>query len=270
MPTYAIGDVQGCLAPLQRLLHEIHYDPRHDELWFTGDLVNRGPQSLETLRFIQQLPSSTVCVLGNHDLGLLAIDQGYADLHPKDTLQDILQAPDRDALLAWLRQKPLLFQDPQSGYVLVHAGIYPAWDLAKAKALAQEIEQYLQGEQYQDFLKNLYGDYPYAWDEALSGWERARFITSAFTRMRFCTATGALNLQAKGTLTEHPHDIPWFAVSGRKTQQEKILFGHWAALGGKCDVPNVYALDSGCVWGKQLTAFCVQTQEKFSVSCREQ
>jgi bis(5'-nucleosyl)-tetraphosphatase (symmetrical) len=269
MSTYVIGDVQGCLTPLEQLLTKIQYRPGQDQLWFTGDVVNRGRHSLETLRFIKQLPADTVCVLGNHDLALLAIANGFTPMHPKDTLADILNALDKADLLDWLRYRPLLHHDADLGFTLIHAGIYPLWDLTQAKALAHEIEVLLQGADYQKFLQNMYGNFPEMWDPSLKGWDRTRFITNAFTRMRFCTPQGELNLKAKGTLEQHPHDIPWFAFPNRQTQTEKLVFGHWAALGTLSEIPNIYPLDSGCVWGKCLTAFCLQTKEKTTVDCKD-
>ncbi len=184
MPTYVIGDVQGCLPPLQQLLEKIAYNPAVDELWFTGDLINRGYHSLETLRFIHALPN-TIVVLGNHDLALLAIANGSVLAHPKDTFDEILKAPDREALLTWLRHRPLLHHDPVLGFTLTHAGIYPAWDLKTAQQLAKEVAQWLQGPHYQAYLDNLYGNEPVFWHDDLQQWERTRFNTNAFTRMRF-------------------------------------------------------------------------------------
>lgn len=267
MATYVIGDVQGCLVPLKKMLDKINYQPHRDELWFTGDLVNRGPHSLQTLRFVKQLPSSTICVLGNHDLALLAIAAGVAEPSPEDTFQAVLQAPDKSALLQWLRSQPLLHHDPHFKVTLTHAGIYPGWDLAQAMALAHELEEILRGPEYISFLQNMYGNHPTVWEDTLTGWERARFITNAFTRMRFCTASGALNLTSKGNTLQHAEEIPWFEIPNRRTKQDKILFGHWAALRGQCDVPHVYPLDGGCVWGYCLFALCLETNQRFSVDC---
>jgi bis(5'-nucleosyl)-tetraphosphatase (symmetrical) len=269
MPTYVIGDVQGCLTPLLQLLEKIQFSPLKDKLWFTGDLINRGHHSLETLRYIKQLPEDTICVLGNHDLALLAVAEHAVPVHPKDTLQDILDAPDKDELLNWLRKRPLLHHDPKLGYTLTHAGIYPSWDLEKAISLANELEKILQGEHYQDFLHNMYGNFPLFWDDNLEGWDRARFITNAFTRMRFLLPDGSLDMSSKGEPSAHPHEYPWFAFPKRQMQNEKIIFGHWASLKGKTDIPNVYPIDSGCVWGNCLTAFCLQTAEKVTVDCKD-
>ncbi len=268
MPTYAIGDVQGCLPPLEKLLDKINYHPQKDQLWFTGDLINRGYHSLETLRFIKTLPN-TVIVLGNHDLALLAINQGAVRAHPKDTYGDILAAPDKSDLLAWLKSRPLLHHDANLGFTLTHAGIYPLWDLSKAQALAQEVEDCLQGTHSAAYLENLFGNEPSAWQDGLSGWDRLRFITNAFTRMRFCTPTGDLELKAKGNPALHPELIPWFAFPGRMMEKRKIIFGHWAALNAQSIDAAVFPLDSGCVWGNCLTAFCLETEKKVSVDCKD-
>ncbi|MBS0288840.1 MAG: symmetrical bis(5'-nucleosyl)-tetraphosphatase [Proteobacteria bacterium] len=269
MATYVIGDVQGCLPPLKQLLHQLQYDPKHDQLWFTGDIVNRGLHSLETIRFIRDLPESTIVVLGNHDFGLLAIEQGCVPLHGKDTLQPILEAPDCRALCDWLRHRPLMHHDPKTGFTLTHAGIYPLWDLSQAQQYAKEIEQLLQDSHFKNFLQHLYGEHALVWEEKLTNWNRARFITSAFTRMRFCTAQGALDLTAKGSPVLHPELIPWFSFPDRRTQENKLIFGHWAALPIELQIRGIYPLDSGCVWGNSLTAFCLQTEKKITVDCKD-
>lgn len=266
MSTYAIGDVQGCLASLKQLLEQIHYDPNQDTLWFTGDLINRGPDSLGTLRFIQSLPSSTICVLGNHDLALLAASCGAIELSANDTYQDILNAPDRSSLVDWLKNRPLFHHDASRQFSLAHAGIYPLWDLSQAQRLSKEVELLLRGPQYNQAMHALFGDLPNYWDDTLKGWDRFRFIVNAFTRMRFCNDKGVLELGSKGST--HQHLMPWFTVPNRKTQHDKVIIGHWAALQGKTNTPNVYALDTGCVWGNALTAICLETEQRFQVSCQ--
>jgi len=265
--TYVIGDVQGCLAPLKALLQAIDYSPAHDTLWFAGDLVNRGPHSLETLRFIHALPN-TLCVLGNHDLALLAA-RHHCPAQPSPAFLEILEAPDSTLLLDWLQSCPILHHDTAQGFTLTHAGIFPAWDLPKAIALAQELEGVLRGSQPLDFFQNMYGNEPTCWHDTLDGWDRLRFITNAFTRMRFCTQAGELNLDTKGAPEQHPELIPWFLMPNLRTQQDKLLFGHWAALGTQAAhaIDNIYPLDSGCVWGNCLTAFCLQTQKRITVDC---
>lgn len=264
--TFAIGDLQGCLDPLLQLLTKIEYDPNKDTLWFTGDLVNRGPQPLETLRYLLELPN-IVCVLGNHDLALLAAASNVISLSQDDTMSVVLDASDSQSLLTWLRQLPILHHDPHLKFTLTHAGIYPKWDLAMAQSLAREVENALRGDQYENFLGHMYGNQPANWTDKLSGWDRLRFIINAFTRMRFCTKAGELELQTKGEKAVNPEHIPWYAFPERKTQQEKLLFGHWAALQGKCEGFNVYALDSGCVWGHCLTALCLETEQRFTIDC---
>lgn len=267
MPTYAIGDVQGCFDELQALLKKINFDSEQDELWFVGDLINRGPKSLEVLQFIKNLPRVKV-VLGNHDLHLLALAQGASYSH--HTLNPILNSPQLKEYTDWLRQMPLLYHDTKLNYVMVHAGIYPQWNLIEAKKYARELETALQKNDMSELLKNLYGDQPNSWDEKLSGWERLRFITNVFTRMRFCTLDGKLDLQEMGKVGTQSSDLlPWFKIPDRKTKNEKIIFGHWAALQGKTDEPNVFAVDTGCVWGNSLTAMRLEDQQKFSVTCKK-
>lgn len=267
MATYAIGDVQGCLSSLKALLSKINYHPHQDILWFTGDLINRGNESLATLEFIYSLPEHTVTVLGNHDLTLLAAYYGIVQPKAGDTYAEILHAPNVTQLIEWLSKKPLLFHDTQQGYVLSHAGIYPLWDLNTAKSCAQEVEYHLQNNLL-DLLKHMYGNEPARWHADLAGWNRARFIINAFTRMRFCDAHGTLDFSLKeSTQSSNFSLIPWFALPQRVLIEEKILFGHWAALQGQCPIQNIYALDSGCVWGNALTAFCLETKESISISC---
>jgi bis(5'-nucleosyl)-tetraphosphatase (symmetrical) len=271
MPTYSIGDVQGCFSALTALLNKIQFDPAKDNLWFTGDLINRGPQSLETLRFVKSLDKQAITVLGNHDLHLLAVANRIRGDKKQDTLTDILSAPDCQALCDWLRQQPLFHYDKATGYALVHAGLPPQWDLAKASACAAEVETVLRSERYIEFLANMYGDTPASWDDQLSGWERLRLITNYLTRMRFCSLDGALDLAKKGKAENAPEGfLPWFKIPHRQHKKIKIIFGHWAALNGEADEPNIFALDTGCVWGNCLTALRLEDGERFKVSCSEQ
>lgn len=268
MATYVIGDVQGCYDPLRWLLKHINYNDDQDDLWFTGDLVNRGPKSLEVLRFVKTIPR-VICVLGNHDLSLLALAYTDIKLH-KHTLNNILEAEDRDSLLTWLRYLPLIHQDSQQNFTLVHAGIPPAWTLLEALQYAAEVETILQGPTFKDLLNSMYGNDPADWQTSLTSWDRYRYIINALTRMRFCNDDGSLDLSYKGTLEQAPQHLkPWYKIPDRKTQGEKILFGHWAALEGKVDVKNVYPLDTGCVWGETLTALRLEDREFFSVSCNK-
>lgn len=266
MPTYAIGDIQGCYTELKQLLKHIHFNPQEDVLWFTGDLVNRGPQSLEVLRFVKELGDQHVCVLGNHDLHLIAAAYDAKQLRPNDTFDEILAAADRRELIDWLRARPLLHHDTNLGFVMTHAGLAPSWTLAHAKKLAHEVEKVLRSNTPQTFLQHMYGNLPDAWDDGLAGPDRLRCITNFFTRMRFCHHDGRLELSYKGTIADKPQDlIPWFEVPKRANADLKIIFGHWAALGGKASVPHLYPLDTGCVWGNELTAMRLEDERRFSV-----
>ena len=264
MTRYAVGDVQGCFAPLQRLLDRVKFDPSRDQLWATGDLVNRGPQSLECLRFFYELGDSACVVLGNHDLHLLAAANGIRELKRSDTLKPILDAPDCAELLAWLRRQPLLHRD--GTYTMVHAGLAPQWSIAQAAELADELSNVIKGKRMLDFLKGMYGDTPTQWSDDLKGIERWRTITNFFTRLRFCTAAGELDLKSKeGPDTAPPGFIPWFDVPGRKSAGSDLIVGHWATLMGKTNRADVIALDTGCVWGNRLTLF--NLDERALVSC---
>lgn len=267
MATYAVGDIQGCLASLQKLLDIAHFDPSQDTLWIAGDLVNRGPDSLGALRFAKQLPSVKM-VLGNHDLHLLAAAKGFKKLSPKDTLQDILQARDSDELLNWLQDQPLVHHDSDLGYTMVHAGIPPMWTIRQALSYSQEVEQVLHSEQANDFFSQMYGNEPSCWDDSFQGNARLRLITNYFTRMRFCTAEGQLELKTKTEPNSAPEGYaPWFAHENHKCAGQRIIFGHWASLQGKSNRDGFYALDTGCVWGGDLTMMRLEDQTCFSVSC---
>ena len=268
MATYAIGDIQGCYDALQCLLEKIAFNPELDTLWLVGDLINRGPDSLATLRFLYSIRSSVEFVLGNHDLHFIAVAYGLRRNGQSDTLQALLNAPDRQQLIDWLIQGKLLHTDEKLGYTMVHAGIPPIWTLHQAQAHAREVEAVLQSRYCSDFLANMYGNQPNRWKNKLIGMERLRLITNYFTRMRFCTDEGMLELEAKESAAGAPLGFsPWFAHSERKTRDEKIIFGHWAALEGKVDYPNVFALDTGCVWGGALTAMRLEDGHKFSCYC---
>lgn len=263
MSTYAIGDIQGCFDELQTLLAHIHFHPEEDTLWLVGDLVNRGPKSLEVLRFIKNLPNA-ITVLGNHDLHLLAVYNGYSG--NTETLDEILNAPDAKTLIDWLRLQPILHHDPKLGYAMTHAGIYPHWDLETAKGYAKELEDVLRAESYTEILPHLYGNHPNMWSPDLTQMERLRFIMNAFMRMRFCDREGKLDFDYRGPAGSQPDEyIPWYEVSDRKTKNINIIFGHWAALNGKVSVPHLYALDTGCVWGNYLTALRLEDGARFRV-----
>lgn len=270
MAVYAIGDVQGCYDELLALLERIAFDPAADRLWFVGDLVNRGPQSLQALRFVQGLGHSAQCVLGNHDLHLLAVAAGHERCGRHDTFQDVLMAPDRDELLDWLRRLPLLHHDGATGFTMIHAGLPPQWDLAQARACAAEVEAVLRGPAYGEFLMQMYGDEPLIWSDALSGVARLRFITNCLTRLRFCDAEGRLALHEKGPPGSQPAPyLPWFEAPNRKSRDLNIVCGHWSAL-REYAAQGIHALDTGCVWGGRLSALRLDAGEQTQahVSCR--
>ena len=265
MATYVIGDVQGCFTPLQRLLDKINFDSSDDTLWFAGDLVNRGPESLQTLRFVKSLNDSAVTVLGNHDIHLLAL---YYGLRPRDkdpTLEQVLEASDADILITWLQRQPLLHC--ADNHILVHAGLHPQWTLETAQALATELQQILSSINHASSLAPLYGPSSGSWSDAAQSQHRLRYALNCFTRLRFCTHDGIPDDQNSCQPGEQPDSlIPWFDVTGRPTSSSNILFGHWAAL-GVLQQPGINALDSGCVWGNTLTALRLEDQELFNVSC---
>ena len=269
MAVYAIGDVQGCYSALMSLLTQVGFNPDRDRLWFTGDLVNRGPQSLEVLRFVKNLGDRAVSVLGNHDLHLLAVAAGAAKHKKRDTLENILRAPDREELLHWLRMLPLLHYDEYLGYALIHAGLLPPWNLADAQRLAHEAESVLRSDDVNVFFHHMYGDLPDRWNENLRGMDRLRVIINAFTRLRFCDLDGNMDLRPKGPPGSQPTDLmPWFQIPGRRSREIKIIFGHWSAL-GLWDGDGVIGLDSGCLWGHSLSAVRLDSLplEFFSVGC---
>lgn len=254
MATYAIGDIQGCYEPLRALLRRVRFSPDRDRLYLVGDLVARGPASLETLRFVRGLGDAAVTVLGNHDLSLLATFAAGEHERAKASLKPVLFAPDRNPLMEWLRGRPLLHHDPELAVTLVHAGLPPQWDLDTARRCAAELEAVLAGPDYPWFLAHMYGNEPERWSPDLAGIDRLRFITNALTRMRFCTADGRLDMQHNGPPGSQPEGLmPWFEVPGRANADLTIVFGHWARLGG-VQRPGVYGIDTGCVWGGALTA----------------
>jgi bis(5'-nucleosyl)-tetraphosphatase (symmetrical) len=259
LPTYAIGDVQGCYAELRELIALLKFDPKRDRLWFVGDLVNRGPQSLEVLRYVRSLGDAAVTVLGNHDLHLLAVAYAGERLRADDTLDEILPAKDRDALLEWLRHRPMLHHDVSLNYTLVHAGLPPQWDLKTAQACARELETALRDDNaVGELFAHMYGNQPDQWSPQLRGTDRLRFITNCFTRLRVCDEEGRLNLKFKGTLQTIPSgSMPWFRAPQRQSERLNIVFGHWSALGyydSRTTDEQVLAIDTGCVWGGQLCA----------------
>lgn len=271
MATYAIGDIQGCYQPFLALLEKINFDPNFDKLWLAGDLINRGPETLATLRHIVELDRNYSCinaVLGNHDLHFLAVAKGHKRAGRGDTLNELLSAPDCDDLIDWLRQRPLVYTDKNLGFTMVHAGIPPQWTISQALEYSSEVEKVLTGNKLNDFLSQMYGNQPCLWSNDLTGFERLRVITNYFTRMRFCDAEGRLELENKSSADQAPTGyLPWFCHPHRATRNEAIVFGHWAALEGKTDGgDNIFALDTGCIWGGNLTAMCLEDRTLFQVS----
>ena len=266
MSDYAVGDIQGCYAEFRQLLDLIAFDPARDRLWLVGDLVNRGPESLSVLRTVRELGDSAITVLGNHDLHLLTVAAGHRRAHGDDTLVGILDAPDRDELLAWLRARPLVAIDGE--WLLVHAGLLPSWTPEIALLLSREVEAMLASDGHDDFLRHLYGDEPARWDETLRGYDRLRVIVNACTRLRFCTADDAIALGEKRGPDHTPVGFaPWFMHPGRKSAGVTVLCGHWSTLELML-APNVLMLDSGCVWGGTLTAVRLDDRRLFQVPGR--
>jgi len=266
MATLAIGDIQGCYDSFRQLLELCAFDPARDRLWLVGDLVNRGPRSLETLRYVRDLGPAAVTVLGNHDLYLLMVAFGGARKRGKDdTIQPILDAPDGQELLHWLRRQPLCHTE--GNFCMVHAGLLPPWTAAQARALAGEVEAVLRGPNFVDLLNNMWGSEPAAWSDDLRGWDRLRVVVNAMTRMRFCTPRGEMEFHTKGELAKAPAGhLPWFEVPDRQSAATVLVTGHWSALGLKL-TPNLLALDSGCLWGGHLTAVRLEDRQVFQVPC---
>ena len=267
MATYAMGDLQGCFTAFQRLMDLIQFDPAQDKLWLVGDIVNRGPDSLPLLRYIKQAGDVVIMVLGNHDLHLLMVAAGITKSNPKDTIQSVLDAPDRDELLHWLRQQKLFYAaDP---YAMVHAGLLPSWSIAQAEQLAREVENALRQDNDQELFASMYGDEPNYWQDEWPSNVRLRVIINAMTRMRICTRDGKMNLSFKGDPKSIPSGyLPWFNLPQRESQHHTIICGHWSALGLYL-TDNLIALDTGCVWGRQLTAIRLEDRKVFQLSCAE-
>lgn len=265
MATYAIGDIQGCFDELRRLVDSFTFNPARDRIWFVGDLVNRGPKSLDVLRYVRSLGDRAVVVLGNHDLHLLVVAEGLGKPRHDDTIGDVLAAPDRDELLDWLRKRPMLHRE--GDHLMVHAGLLPAWDESYSEQLAREVEELLRGPGYRDFLRHLYGSKPDRWSDDLAGADRTRVIVNVMTRMRFCDSAGIMEFETKGETAAAPAGYrPWFEVPGRAATQSTIICGHWSALGVKL-TPKLLMLDSGCVWGRSLTAIRLEDRRLFQVGC---
>ncbi|SEL59458.1 symmetrical bis(5'-nucleosyl)-tetraphosphatase [Nitrosovibrio tenuis] len=265
MATFAIGDLQGCYSEFRQLLELICFDRTKDRLWLVGDIVNRGPDSLSTLRFVKELGKAAVMVLGNHDLHLLMVAEGCARMHRNDTLEDILAAPDRSELLDWLRHRKLLHVD--GNYVMVHAGLLPSWSVEKASTLAEAVENALRSKHFSKLCLHMYGNQPDRWDERLEGYERLRVVINAMTRMRVCTPDGKMDFTHKGLVKDTPSGyMPWFEIPNRASREATIICGHWSALGLRIQ-PNLIALDTGCLWGGCLTAVRLKDRKVFQVPC---
>ena len=259
MATYAIGDIQGCYSELQKLLKKIKFNSDKDKLWFAGDIINRGPDSLKTLRFIKSLDENAITVLGNHDLHTLAIANGRGKQGKKDTIQPILDAKDSDVLLDWLIHRPLMHYKEKHHVCMVHAGIHPKWSLQQALSCAREVESVLQGPKSHEFFHHMYGDKPAKWSEQLDGWDRLRFITNTFTRMRYVDSKLKLCLKEKGAPGNQQAGIlPWFEHE-RESADLKIIFGHWSTLKDP-GITGLYPLDTGCLWGGKLTTLKVNSK----------
>jgi bis(5'-nucleosyl)-tetraphosphatase (symmetrical) len=266
MSTYAIGDIQGCYDELVDLLDGIAFDPAKDRLWLVGDLVSRGPKSLETLRYVRGLGDAAITVLGNHDLNLLAVAAGVRKPHRSDAVENVLDAPDRDELMDWLRTRSMMHVE--GDYAMVHAGLLPQWSVSRAQELAGEVEAELRGPSHVELLTRMYGNSPTRWDETLTGYDRLRVIVNAMTRLRLCDADGNMELSHKTGPEGGPAGyMPWFEAPGRASAGTPIVFGHWAALGLKL-TQDVLAIDSGCVWGRSLTAVRLEDRRLYQCDCR--
>jgi bis(5'-nucleosyl)-tetraphosphatase (symmetrical) len=272
MASYLIGDIQGCDAPLGRLLQKIVFSPSRDTLYVLGDLVNRGPASAAVLRRLMKCGDSARCLLGNHDLSLLAVAHGHRAAHRNDTMDDILAGPDRESMLEWLRHRSMAIH--AHGILMVHGGVLPQWTLQQTLELAAEVETVLRGAELPAFLSRMWGNQPDHWDDSLAGADRLRVIVNALTRLRFCTPEGVMDLRASGGLHQAPPGfLPWFDIPGRKTAGQPIAFGHWSTL-GLIQRPDLLSLDTGCVWGGCLTALKLDpsgaaAHEAIQVTCEQ-
>lgn len=265
MCAWVIGDVQGCGRQMEQLLAGLDAAATRCDLIFAGDLINRGPRSLQTLRAVMAMGERARAVLGNHDLHLLAVSQGIRPMHKDDTLHEILDAPDRDELIDWLRRRPLAIRE--GDHLIVHAGVLPQWDAEQALALAGEVETMLRSDGWVDFLTHMYGNQPARWSDELRGHERLRCIINAFTRIRYCSADGTMDFATKDGAKEPPPGLmPWFDVPGRRTREVTMVFGHWSTLGLVLR-PDLISLDTGCVWGGKLTAVRLGDRALFQVDC---
>lgn len=267
MATYAVGDIQGCFASFTRLLEQIGFNATRDRLWLVGDLINRGSDSLAVLRWAKQHDAALQVVLGNHDLHALAVAEGFVEAHRNDTLQALLAAPDCAELLEWLRNRRMAYAEDD--VLMVHAGVLPQWDASQTVALAREVEATLRGNDYRHFLSHMYGNHPNHWEDGLHGMGRLRVITNALTRLRVCTAAGEMDFRFKGELSDIPAGLlPWFEMPGRRSAETTLIFGHWSALGLMLR-DKLIALDTGCLWGGQLSALRLEDRRLFQAPCAD-
>lgn len=265
MATYIVGDLHGCFDEFQLLLKKGNYDPKQDELFVTGDLVARGKDSLACLRFVKDPANNTKMVLGNHDLHLLSTLLGIKRVKPNDKVEPIFQSEDRLELQNWLRNQPLVIQHPTHKFLLVHAGISPEWSLSTTLHCAKEAEAVLQSSEYANYIAQMYENSPQRWSDDLQGIERWRYIINVFTRMRFCYTDKRLDFECKLPIEEAPKElIAWFESDNPLYKEQNIIFGHWASLMGKCPIPNIYALDTGCAWGNDLTMLRWEDKQIFT------
>jgi len=270
MSVYAVGDIQGCLGPLKVLLRKVHFDPAHDVLWCVGDLVNRGPKSLETLRFLKSLGDSCVCVLGNHDLFLLSLAANGATT-ARNALSDVLAAPDRDELIEWLRHLPLLHHNAKLGWAMVHASLHPEWDLKKARKRAAAVEEKLRGKKWQKFCLKLHNARFPDREPPKGDKQRLLFTAAVLTRGRYCTSQGQFNWKVSSGESRNRRDKPWFSFHRLAWQRDcRVIYGHWAAKGLVLDQDHVLGLDSGCVWGNSLTLAELGTRGRYAIAATYQ
>ncbi len=266
MSTYVVGDIQGCYEPLVELLDQVAFCSERDVLMSVGDVINRGPKNLEVVRLVRSLGDSFRAVLGNHDLSFLAVALGARQPKRSDTTADLLAAPEREELVQWFRERPLAMM--VGSYLVVHAGVAPDWDVEQTLQYAAEVSAVLRSDCGTEYLEHMYGDTPHRFDESLKGYERLRVITNVLTRIRFCSSSGVLDLRNKLGPEHAPEGMrPWYEHPERKTRDQAIVFGHWAALDGRAAFDNVYALDTGCVWGKHLTCLRLEDRKRFSCPC---
>lgn len=262
MATYAIGDVQGCYQELCLLLERVSFDPDQDRLWFLGDLINRGHDNLAVVQLVMSLGKSACTVLGNHDLHFLAVCLGGHSPNKSDTFQDVLEAENLEEIVEWYCRQPLLIKNEKLGYAMTHAGIPHLWSLSRASKLASEVEAVISANNKRRdvYFREMYGNEPPCWSDKLKGMDRLRAITNYFTRMRLMKADGTLDFAHKGALSDAPDDcVPWYELRAENPLQVKTLFGHWAALEGETGCSDVIALDTGCVWGRELSALCLDS-----------